>query len=478
MITSPFAQGIHALDRAHALARDFVLSLPDRRVGASVGADVLRVAFDEPLPEQGCDPAQALDDWMQRAAPGITASGGPRNFSFVIGGATPAALAGDVLASALDQVSALWVLSPAASHTDECVIRWLRELFGLPAGWAGSITNGATMAHVVGLAAARQWAAARLGFDAARDGLSGHPPIPVLSSTEIHASAIKSLSTLGFGRNTVRKLPAIQGSLDLAALDEALASIEGPAIVIANAAEVNTGAFDDLDAIADRCAAHPGAAWMHVDAAFGLYARLSERTAHYLKGIERADSVCADAHKWMNVPYDSGFAFVADERILLETFSMSAAYLETSRETGIDFAGYGPFSSAQFRGLPIWCTLKALGRDGYRDLVERCLDNAAMFGSWLEANPETELIAPVNLNMVCWRYVPPGLNADEIDRFNREAVSAIQHDGRVFLTGTMWDGVQAIRSAFDNWATTADDVRILQDTVADVGRALQESRGT
>jgi glutamate/tyrosine decarboxylase-like PLP-dependent enzyme len=270
MTNSPFADGIHALDRAWELSREFVLGLPDWRAGTNVSAEELHRAFDEPLPEQGCDPALALDVWYRRAESGITGSPGPRNFGFVIGGATPAALAGDVLASAIDQNSGLWIASPAAAHTEECVLRWLKELFGLPAEWAGSVTSGATAAHLVGLGAARQWAGEQLGFDAAEEGLGGRPAIPVLSSTEIHASAVKSLSTLGFGRASVRKLPAPGGSLDLDALRSALSSIEGPAIVVANAAEVNTGAFDNLDAIADLCAAHPGGAWMHVDAAFGL----------------------------------------------------------------------------------------------------------------------------------------------------------------------------------------------------------------
>jgi glutamate/tyrosine decarboxylase-like PLP-dependent enzyme len=472
MTASPFADGIHALDWAWRLARDFVLGLPDWPAGTNVTAEALDRSFDEPLPEKGTDPADAIEEWFWKAEPGITGSPGPRNFGFVIGGATPAALAGDVLASAIDQNSGLWIASPAAAHTEECVLRWLKELFGLPREWAGSITSGATAAHLVGLGAARQWASNQLGFDAAADGLGGHPAIPVLSSTEIHASAIKSLSTLGFGRSSVRKLPAIDGALDVAALRDALSTIDGPVIVVANAAEVNTGAFDDLNAISDCCAAHPGGAWLHVDAAFGLYARLSDRTAHFLDGIEGVDSVCADAHKWLNVPYDSGFAFVRDEEILLRTFSTRAAYLDAVSAIGKDMDGYGPVFSTRFRALAMWCALKAYGREGYRAMVERCLDNAAAFGAWLDASPDTELLAPVNLNMVCWRYAPAGLDPERTDQFNRDAVTRIQRDGRVFLTPTTWQGKQAVRCAFDNWATSHDDVIILQETVRDIGQEL------
>jgi glutamate/tyrosine decarboxylase-like PLP-dependent enzyme len=413
-----------------------------------------------------------VEEWFWKAEPGITGSAGPRNFGFVIGGATPAALAGDVLASAIDQMSGLWIAGPASAHTEECVLRWMKELFDLPSDWAGSITSGATTANLIGLAAARQWASEKLGFDAAEDGLSGHPPIPVLSSTEVHASAIKSLSTLGFGRSSVRKQPAIDGSIDIDALRDALAAIDGPVIVIANAGEVNTGAFDDLDAMADLCAAHPAGAWLHVDAAFGLYASLSDRTAHFLNGIDRADSVCADAHKWLNVPYDSGFAFVRDDRTLLSAFTNRAAYLEAVSAIGRDRDGYGPVFSTRFRALAMWCALKAYGREGYRAMVERCLDNAAAFGAWLDASPDLDLLAPVNLNMVCWRYAPAGLDSETTDQLNRDAVSRIQQDGRVFLTPTNWQGKQAVRCAFDNWATSLDDVLILQEAVWDIGQEV------
>jgi len=254
-------------------------------------------ALDEPLPESGSDPVAVMTEWLARADVGITASPGPRFFGFVNGGSTPAALAGDWLASALDQNAGLWLASPAAAQTELVVLRWLKELFGLPAEWTGALTSGATMANLTGLAAARQWAGQRLGFDAAQDGLGGHPPITVVASTEIHASAVKSLGTLGIGRGSVRRLPAIHGALDLAALDAALAEIDGPVIIVANAGEVNTGAFDDIAAIADRRDQHPGGAWLHVDGAFGLFAALSPQHASLARGVERADSVAADGHK-------------------------------------------------------------------------------------------------------------------------------------------------------------------------------------
>ena len=459
-----------ALVRAHALASAFLQSLPERPVAGLPSPDEMAAALDEPLPEAGCDPAAAIDEWFARAERGITASPGPRFFGFVTGGVTPAALAGDWLASAIDQNAGLWASSPAAAQTELVVLRWLKELFGLPADWAGALTSGATMANLVGLIAARQWAGRQLGFDAAGDGLAGQPPIPVVSSTEIHLSAVKCLGTLGLGRNQLRKAAAPGGSVDIAAMAALLREVAGPVIIVGNAAEVNTGQFDDIAALADLRDAHPGGAWLHVDGAFGLFASASPRFAHLGRGIERADSVASDAHKWLNVPYDSGFAFVRDAAILREAFAAGGAYVLGS-------AGWDPFThvpemSRRFRGLAAWCALKAFGRQGYRAVVERCVDNAAAFARWVETTPGIELMNPAALNIVCFRILGRGRDEAATDELNRTAVRAIQGDGRAFVTGTVWNGHAAIRAAFDNWQTTLDDVALLQGAVADVTRSL------
>ena len=470
--TDPFQLSVDALDRAHELARDWVQRLGTRPVSRRPGPREMAALLDEPLPETGCDPVAAVDEWLQRAEPGITASPGPRFFGFVNGGSTPAALAGDWLASAIDQNAGFWLSSPAAAQTELVVLRWLKELFGLPEAWAGALTSGATMANLVGLAAARQWAGRRMGFDPATDGLGGHPPIRVLSSTEIHASALKSLGTLGLGRGSVHRLPAPGGSLDLGAFRAALGEIDGPAIVVANAGEVNTGAFDDVAGIADICEAHPGGAWLHVDGAFGIFAAISPRYAELSRGVDRADSVAADGHKWLNVPYDCGFAFVRDEDALRAAFNAVGSYLAPGQDTGWDPASHVPEMSRRFRGLAAWCALRAYGREGYRELVERCAANASDFATWVEATPGVELMAPAPLNIVCFRYVVEG-DDDANDELNREAVAAIQRDGRVFVTGTVWSGRAAIRAAFDNWATRQEDVDILKETIADIGIHLR-----
>ena len=467
---SGLAAAERALQRAQELARAFLASLPHRPVSLLPSPERMSAALDEPLPEIGSDPAAVLEQWFRRAEPGITASAGPRFFGFVNGGATPAALAGDWLASAIDQNAGLWAGSPAAAQTELVVLRWLKELFGLPSAWPGALTSGATMANLVGLSAARQWAGRRLGFDAASDGLAGHSPIIVVASQEIHLSAVKCLGILGLGRSQVRLVAAPGASVDPIAMAAQLRGIDGPAIIVANAGEVNSGHFDDLVALADLRDAHPGGAWLHVDGAFGLFAGTSPRFAPLLRGIERADSVAADGHKWLNVPYDCGFAFVRDGDVLREAFAATGAYV-------VGTGGWDPFThvpemSRRFRGLAAWCALKAFGRAGYRALVERCVDNAAAFASWIEGNPMVELMNPAALNIVCFRVVRDGLDDDATDALNRAAVLAIQADGRAFVTGTVWSGRAAIRAAFDNWMTTRDDVLILQQVVDEVARSL------
>ena len=467
---APAGVGDEALRAAYALATAFLASLPQRAVSLVPTPQEMALALDEALPENGSDPAGVVGEWFARAERGITASPGPRFFGFVNGGVTPAALAGDWLASAIDQNAGLWAGSPAAAQTELVVLRWLQELFALPGAWQGALTSGATMANLVGLATARQWAGRQLGFDAAADGLAGRPPIIVAGSSEIHLSAVKCLGTLGFGRNQLRRVDAHNGEVDLDALAALLRDIDGPVILIGNAGEVNSGHFDDLAALADLRDRHPGGAWLHVDAAFGLFAAVSPRLAHLVCGIERADSLAADGHKWLNVPYDCGFAFVRDGALLREAFAVAGAYV--AGDAGWDPFTHVPEMSRRFRGLAVWCALKAYGRAGYRALVERCVDNAAAFARWVEATPGIELMNPAPLNIVCFRLVRAGLDGAANDELNRAAVRAIQADGRAFVTGTVWQGRAAIRAAFDNWRTTAADVGLLQDAVAQAGASL------
>lgn len=459
-----FAAVNAALERAHNVASDYIESLATRPVAILPTPAEMAAALNEPFPEKGTDPGDAVEEWFVRARPGITASSGPRFFGFVVGGTTPAALAGDWLASAIDQNAGLWAASPAAVQTELVVLDWLKSLFHLPAEWTGAMTSGATMSNLVGLAAARQWAGQRLGFDAAGEGLSGNPLIPVVSSEEIHTSARKALATLGLGRTSVRIVPSIGGAADIAALRAELATIPGPAIIVANAGEVNSGAFDDLNAMADLRDAHPGGAWLHVDGAFGLFAAASPSLSHLTAGIERADSVASDAHKWLNVPYDSGFAFVRDHANLKAAFAISASYLIPSDT--FDPMNHVPEMSRRFRALPAWCALKAYGRSGMVDMIERCVANTHDFTAFVEATPGLELVSPAPLNIACWRFAPEGMSEPDRDAFNQAAINRMRETGAIYATPTIRNGHAAIRCAFDNWSTTEADIAILKQTVA------------
>jgi glutamate/tyrosine decarboxylase-like PLP-dependent enzyme len=298
--------------------------------------------------------------------------------------------------------------------------------------------------------------------------LIGCPPIAVVSSEAIHASARKALANAGFGRDAVRTVPAPGGRVDLAALKAELAKINGPVIVVANAGEVNSGQFDDLNGVAELVEAHPGGAWLHVDGAFGLFAGASPLYAERIAGIGRADSVTSDGHKWLNVPYDCGFVFYKDAENARATFTTLAAYL--AGDGGWDADDYSPDMSRRFRALSAWCALKAYGREGYRAMVERCVDNARAFMDWIEATPGIELMnrerqLETPFNIVCFRLACDGKSDAETDELNRRAAAAIQADGRAYVSGTAWEGRRGMRAAFDNWATTLDDVAILEDAV-------------
>lgn len=456
---------LRAVRKAVEIAESYLGTLANRSINAGATPNEMSILLDEPLPDSGIAPDEAISEWMERAERGIVSSSGPRYFGFVTGGALPAALGGDWLASAIDQNGGIWSMSPAAAQTELVVIGWLKELFYLPPDWQGMITSGATMSNLVGLAAARQWASELLGFNAAEDGLGGQPPIPVVSSTAIHASARKALGNLGLGRRSVLTVPAHGGRVDIDALAKALKNLKGPVIVIGNAGEVNTGQFDDLHAMAEICRSHVGGAWLHVDGAFGLFAAASTAHRHLVAGIEYADSVASDAHKWLNVPYDSGFAFVKDEAALRGAFATTgAAYLANSG--GWDADDFSAEMSRRFRALPAWCALRSLGREGYRDLIDRCLANATKLGRWIDEQPWMELMNAERWReepfiIVCARFTDPAWNDEEHDRQNRELLTTLQRSGKVYASGTEWEGQAAIRFAFDNWMTSGDDVDLV-----------------
>jgi glutamate/tyrosine decarboxylase-like PLP-dependent enzyme len=436
------------------------------------GADQAASRFDGSLPEEGSGAVEALLELIENGVPAAVRSSGPRMFHFVTGGVTPAALGGDWLASALDQNAFSWVGTPLGSRLEAVAIRWLKELFHLSASWAGVLTTGATMANFTALAAARHWYGEHHGVDVEERGLAGLPPVTVLSSGYIHVSAVKALAMLGIGRASVRRLARDRvGRLDLEALEASLRDLGGaPSIVVATAGEVNAGDFDPIEAVADLAGRH--GAWLHVDGAFGLFARISPRAEALAAGVERADSVIADGHKWLNVPYDSGFAFVRDPMALPKAFTASADYLPSPEDPHPNFGYFGPEMSRRARALPAWASLRAYGRAGYRAMVERHLDLAQRLAERIDEEPSLERLADVPLNVVCFRFRPAGLDESDLDELNRRLGEALIEDGRVYVGTTTYDGRVALRPAIVNWRTTERDVDALVDVVKELGTKL------
>ncbi|HWL89112.1 MAG TPA: pyridoxal-dependent decarboxylase [Polyangiaceae bacterium] len=436
-------------------AASFLRTIAHRPV-AVAHARLGAFAFPE-LPEKGWGAAPTLDYVRTNLEPLMSASPGPRYLGFVTGGATPAALAGDWLVSAYDQnVSSDG--DSIATSVERHALALLRSLFGLPDAFEGAFVSGATQANLVALATARQWTYSRMGIDVAEKGLSGAPPIAVLAGAP-HASVDKALSVLGMGRGCIERIACIgeRPAMDPAALEARLAARarEGaPSIVSASAGEVNTGDFDDLRALARVARRYD--AWLHVDGAFGLFAAVDPARARWLDGIEEADSIASDAHKWLNVPYDSGFVFTRHLAAQERVFRTVAAYLGA----GPDLLHRTPENSRRFRALPAWMTLMAYGREGYREMVQRCCAHAEQLGAHLAASESFDLLAEVRLNIVCFAL----RSGDAADR--TRLLDALHSGGHAFLTPTVYRGRPAIRAAFSNWSTTRDDV----DTVA---RALE-----
>ena len=461
-----------ALRQVYQAAGPYLDSLEDRPVHESGAARLLARLSDFAdaggLPDKGEGAVAAVHRLLGVGTATATHSAGPRFFHFVIGGGTPAALAADWTASMLDQNAGFRASSVLATETETVALRWLRELFGLPESYGGALVASATFANFTSLAAATHWWGEQHGVDVVANGLVGLPRMPVLSGGYVHASARKALQMLGHGRDSVEVFARdAVGRVDLAALEARLVSIGGPAVIIANAGEVNAGDFDPIDALADIAARH--GAWLHVDGAFGLFAVLSPRTAGLVAGVERADSIACDGHKWLNVPYESGFAFLRDPRRLATAFGMPGApYLPGPDSPWGGYALLGPESSRRARSLPIWATLAAYGRDGYRAMVERHLDLAQRLARRVDETPDLERLAEVPLCIVCFRARPAGVAEADLDDLNRRLGEALLDDGRVFAGSTVYGGRVALRPAIVNWRTTEADVDLLVDVVREL----------
>jgi glutamate/tyrosine decarboxylase-like PLP-dependent enzyme len=323
------------------------------------------------------------------------------------------------------------------------------------------MTTAATTGNFVGLAAARRWWALRHGVDVDDAGLAGLPATPIFASGYLHASAVKAIGMLGLGRATPRLIAWTD-------LEQALRQLDGrPAIVVATAGDVNTGHFDPIREIAAVTRRY--GAWLHVDGAFGLYAALSPKTRHLVEGIADADSVAVDGHKWLNAPYDTGFAFVRDAGAHGGAFASSAAYLGTETQARPVFGNLAPEMSRRARAIPVWATLRAYGRDGYRAMFERHLELAQRVARQVDAEPDLERLADVTLNIVCFRYRPAGVAEPELDAINRRLGEMVLEDGRVYFGTTQYAGHVAFRPAIVNWRTTETDVDLIVEVVRELG---------
>ncbi len=401
----------------------------------------------------------ALADFQARWAPGFAACAGPRYLGFVTGGATPASLAGDWLTSAFDQ-NPTSSLDSTAPHLEHEALAWLRELFGLSDTQHGSFVSGATMSNMVGLAVGREWLGEMAGVRVSEQGLAALGPVAVLSGAP-HSSIFKSLSILGIGRNAVERVPLLEGreAVDVRALEQALIQREGkPAIVVANCGTVNTVDFDDLDAILALKSRYPF--WLHVDAAFGGFAALSNEHAHLVASLGMADSICIDCHKWLNVPYDSALQFTRRRDLQMRVFQNNAAYLGLPDENP-DFVHLTPENSRRLRALPAWFALSAYGRDGHRDIVERNIACARALGERIRSDARLKLLAPVRMNVVCFTCA-----GDPSSERVHALIRKLRDGGETFLTPTVLHGTWAVRAAFSNWRTTMKDVDHVFNAIA------------
>jgi glutamate/tyrosine decarboxylase-like PLP-dependent enzyme len=456
--------------RAAELGLEYLAGLGERHVGALEDDATLAARLGGPLPDEGEDPERVVDEMARALDPGLVASAGPRYFGFVIGGQLPAAAAADWITGAWTQNGALHGLSPAAAAAEMVAGAWMLDLLGLPADASVGFPTGAGLGNAVGLAAGRHAVLARTGWDVEAQGLYGAPEIKVIVGEEAHSTLLTALQYLGLGRERVSKVATDeQGRMGADALSAAL-DPSSPTIVAIQAGNVNSGAFDPTDAIADAVASHPNA-WIHVDGAFGLWAAASPDLRHLVAGVERADSWATDAHKWLNVGYDCGFVAVRDRDAHRAAMSATAAYLMQDAAHR-DSWEYVLDSSRRARGFTVYAALRSLGRNGVREMIERCCALARRMAERLREADGVEILNDVVLNQVLARFTPP--DGGDADAFTREVMLRVQQKGEAWMGGTTWHGLGAMRISVSNWSTTEPDI---DRTVGAILRAAAQVDG-
>ena len=432
------------LDDAALRASRYLASLDERPVHPSADALARLAELDEPLPEHPQPAGAVLQRLDELGSPATMANAGGRFFGFVVGGALPVSVAANWLATAWDQNSANPAAAPATAAFELTALRWLRELLDLPRDAAGAFVTGTTMGNLCALAAARHAVLERAGWDVEADGLFGAPPVTVVVGEEAHPTLFKALGVLGLGRNRVITVPADgQGRMRA----DCLPRLAGPSIVCVQAGNVNTGAFDPFTELCEQ--AHRDGAWVHVDGAFGLWAQAAPALRPLCAGMNEADSWATDAHKWLNVPYDSGLAFVRDANALRAAMSVTAAYLPAPGGARIP-SDFTPELSRRARGVDVWAALSALGRSGVAALVERCCAHAHTFARGLRG-AGFEVLNEVVLNQVLVRFGDASTTRDVVEK--------LQADGTCWCGLTEWQGHVAMRISVSSWATTDADVQ-------------------
>jgi glutamate/tyrosine decarboxylase-like PLP-dependent enzyme len=463
------------LNRTTELANDFLDRLPDRPVAASTDLQALRAALGGSMPDGPSDAVSVIERLARDAEAGVVGTAGPRYFGFVVGGSLPATIAADWLTSAWDQNTGLYALSPAGAVAEEVAAVWLVDLFGLPKGSSVGFTTGATMASFTALAAARHAVLERAGWHVEDDGCVGAPPIAVVVSDESHVTIFASLQMLGLGRARVHRVATDgQGRMRADVLRETLARIDGPTIVCAQAGNVNTGAFDPLREIVEAVRSKPNA-WLHVDGAFGLWAAVVSGLRDLVAGLDGADSWTTDAHKWLNVPHDSGIVICRDPAPHHAAMTLGAAYYVETAGGERDNYNWVPESSRRARGFTVYAALKSLGRSGLADMIDGCCRIARRMADGLRGAPGVTILNDVVLNQVLVRFAPPGSRDDvDADDFTRRVIAAVQQDGTCWLGGTTWHGQAAMRISVSNWSTTEADADLSVEAILRCAKAVAE----
>ncbi|HTP75923.1 MAG TPA: pyridoxal-dependent decarboxylase [Rhizomicrobium sp.] len=457
-----------ALERAVLHAFDHLDGLQTDRVGASVSLSHLRQALHRPLPETGTPAARVIDELVADTRGGILGSQGGRFFGWVIGGGLPAAMAADWLTTVWDQNAGIHAAGPAAAVVEEIAGAWLRELFELPFEASFAFTTGTQMGHVTCLAAARHAVLSARGWDVAQKGMFGAPAIRILSSAERHGSVDRATRLLGFGAGSIEPLAVdADGRVRPETLDAALARCDAPAIVVLQAGELNLAAFDPFETLVPIARAR--GAWIHVDGAFGLWAKLCPDTRHLVRGIELCDSWTSDGHKYLNVPYDCGFAFVRDAAAHRAAMSLAASYLPAAGGAR-DQLDWNPEFSRRARGFPVYAALRQLGREGLSDLVARTCRYARAIAEGIGSLDGAELIAVSGLNQALVGFLSEKPDATPADHDARtdQVIAAVNASGEALFGGVTWRGRRAMRISVCNWRTTERDVERSIAAVANV----------